>query len=450
MKGTTLFLILFLAVMAAVGWFSFFSASSADASTYDEDIAQADEWVEEGLYQRAILSYNSALSENPTEEGYKKLMNAYEKRYEEDTGILSDYTSALCEASAAYPQNTEFAKKLVDIYIYTDDYSSAYNQIMTSIANGIEDPSVIGRKNEIKYKHELHYRNFTDMKSTSNSLYVVYNGEKCGIAGPDGNMSVDFNYDYISPVSGDGTMIYSYNGSDRLIANDGLVMGIFDFSVNNAGVYSDGLIPVLHEGKYSYYDSFAKMKFGGYDCASSFSSGVAVVKKDGNWFAVDTEGKESEKKFADVKLDINGNYHVGPVVIAAEKAGDYGMYDENFKRVNSFSAEDMDICTANGIIAFKSGGKWGFADTNGNIVIEPQYEEAKSFSCGLAAVKINGKWGFINTANELVTECDYDDADYFNSNGSCMVRSAGDDETDGEDSDEPMWKLLILELGIVG
>jgi len=43
----------------------------------------------------------------------------------------------------------------------------------------------------------------------------------------------------------------------------------------------------------------------------------------------------------------------------------------------------------------------------GNVVIEPQYEEAKAFSNGYAGVKKDGKWGFINAENQFQMEGDY-------------------------------------------
>lgn len=46
--------------------------------------------------------------------------------------------------------------------------------------------------------------------------------------------------------------------------------------------------------------------------------------------------------------------------------------------------------------------------------IAPQYEKAGVFSDGLAPVKQNGKWGYINTDNEVVIPFQYDAAGIFN------------------------------------
>ena len=60
-------------------------------------------------------------------------------------------------------------------------------------------------------------------------------------------------------------------------------------------------------------------------------------------------------------------------------------------------------------------------DKKGKVMIEPQYDEAKSFSNGLAAVCIDGMWGFINEENELVIENRFLDTGYFTSGGVCFV-----------------------------
>ena len=41
----------------------------------------------------------------------------------------------------------------------------------------------------------------------------------------------------------------------------------------------------------------------------------------------------------------------------------------------------------NSYAAVKKDGNWGFADKDGNMVIAPQYEDARSFSYGYAVVK---------------------------------------------------------------
>ncbi len=70
---------------------------------------------------------------------------------------------------------------------------------------------------------------------------------------------------------------------------------------------------------------------------------------------------------------------------------------------------------------FKQDEKWGYKDPRGNVVVEPKYDKARSFSCGLAAVnvgaerelsgppmKTGGKWGYIDASGAVVIPIKYD------------------------------------------
>jgi hypothetical protein len=64
------------------------------------------------------------------------------------------------------------------------------------------------------------------------------------------------------------------------------------------------------------------------------------------------------------------------------------------------------------LAAIKVGGRWGFIDKSGRMVIPPQYEETYGFG-GLAAVKIDGRWGFIDRTGRLVIPAQFDNVKGF-------------------------------------
>ena len=49
-------------------------------------------------------------------------------------------------------------------------------------------------------------------------------------------------------------------------------------------------------------------------------------------------------------------------------------------------------------------GKWGFIDNTGNIVVDPQFEYARSFSEGFAAVLVGDKYGYIDEIGNIAIE----------------------------------------------
>jgi hypothetical protein len=55
------------------------------------------------------------------------------------------------------------------------------------------------------------------------------------------------------------------------------------------------------------------------------------------------------------------------------------------------------------------------------MVIDPQYQSAKSFCLGLAPVKVEDDWGYIDMDTNIVIECKYKDAGVFSTAGSAPV-----------------------------
>jgi len=42
------------------------------------------------------------------------------------------------------------------------------------------------------------------------------------------------------------------------------------------------------------------------------------------------------------------------------------------------------------------GGRWGFVDRRGRLVVKVMYDEVRSFSEGMAAVRLGCLWGYVN------------------------------------------------------
>lgn len=114
----------------------------------------------------------------------------------------------------------------------------------------------------------------------------------------------------------------------------------------------------------------------------------------------------------------------------------------------------------------------GYMAVNGHVKIAPSYvdegypipvyEEASSFSNGLARVKIDGKYGYINTEGELVIDAVYQSADekfdilafvkkdgisqYINAKGEAVYISTGKEVKIGEFCNGFFWVETVEEL----
>lgn len=67
------------------------------------------------------------------------------------------------------------------------------------------------------------------------------------------------------------------------------------------------------------------------------------------------------------------------------------------------------------------GGKWGYINKSGVLVISYQFEEAGNFEEGLAPAQMNGKWGYINAKGFWVIQPQFDEALGFTYNGEIVA-----------------------------
>lgn len=73
---------------------------------------------------------------------------------------------------------------------------------------------------------------------------------------------------------------------------------------------------------------------------------------------------------------------------------------------------------------YDNGRKYGFVNSNEDVVIPFKYDDAWSFSEGLANVKLGEKWGFIDSKGEIIIPIKYDMARPFK-NGIAPVSDGG-------------------------
>lgn len=412
---------------------------------YKQNISNGDKWTKNKLYDRAIDEYEEALNYKDTNEVWEKLLNAYKKRCEDQDvygySAVEEYVEKLKEAVKKDKKNEKRIIELAQIYIKEEAYESAYKCLNNAYKNGAKSKKIEELITKVKYAYDLQSNGYDSFYQCDNGKYVVKSQNLWGIINKDGQTTTDLKYQYISIIGEKNMRVKTINDESRLYNSDGKVLGIFDFAVMDAGKYSEGLIPIKKDEKYAYYDSTGKMKFGEYDIAGTFKDGTAAVREGEKWKIIDEYGKvKKAPDWEEVKLNSQG-YYIYDDIIVAKTNEKYEMYNSKFKKIGNFKCDEFGNITDDGVFAFKQDDKWGFVNTEGKVVIKPEYDDARSFSNGLAAVCKNGKWGFITGKNKLVIDYTFDDADYFNENGVCFVK-------DNNPYDELGYSWVILKLKI--
>ncbi|MDO5971726.1 WG repeat-containing protein [Flavivirga aquimarina] len=80
----------------------------------------------------------------------------------------------------------------------------------------------------------------------------------------------------------------------------------------------------------------------------------------------------------------------------------------------SISAQELALVRENGV--------FGYINTSGEYVIEPQFEVAKNFSGNLAAASQDKKWGFIDTSGKWAIQPEYDKVKAFHAGFALVLK----------------------------
>lgn len=127
--------------------------------------------------------------------------------------------------------------------------------------------------------------------------------------------------------------------------------------------------------------------------AFPFRNGVAAVRQNGLWGAINLNGElvipaiysgpliftEGLASFS--AGDTNATFRQGVISLTGEI-----LIKPRYRSIGYFS---------NGLACVYTGELYGYIDSSGKQTIPPFFEDARGFSEGLAAVKLNGAWGYI-------------------------------------------------------
>lgn len=140
-----------------------------------------------------------------------------------------------------------------------------------------------------------------------------------------------------------------------------------------------------------------------YDNIQDYSEGIAAVQRDGRWSFVGKDGTPiTERTFANARGFHDGRAWTSEGFI--NMAGKVVIGEPYSLLASDFS---------NGLSRISMDGKYGYMNTQGKVVVVPQFDLAGEFREGLAWVFVNGKYGYINVKGGIVIEPQFDYAEDF-------------------------------------
>lgn len=416
--------LILMVLMLGVSWKNVAGYKGEISKEYNRHIQSAEELVKKEIYIDAVNEYEAALSMKP--ENYEvamKIVDLYNKLNKED-----EYVQACKKAISADPKKEEPYIKLADYYIASDKYKNAITILNEAQKEIGENDEIIKRMIMVKgqYTIAVVYDNIAKPLyyiNDENGYAVIEENGLQGLIDENNNVILECKYDDVSLLS-EGLIPVKSNNEYYCIDSEGYRKLVLDFSADYIGTFNYGYAPVSVSGKYGFIDAKGKKYKVEYSYTGCFSNGIAPVKKDNKWAIVNTELKEiTGFEFDEILINEYG-FCSDYGVFFAKQNEEYYLYNNKGEKISE-GFEDVKMFKSDEPTAVKKNGKWGYLSKDGKIVIEPEYDDAKSFNIGYAPVLINGKWGCIDEKKNVLITPAFDSMEAFSKNGYASVKIEG-------------------------
>lgn len=171
------------------------------------------------------------------------------------------------------------------------------------------------------------------------------------------------------------------------------------------------LIPFEQNGRWGYRDGDGRVAIAArYEAAQEFSEqGVAAVADDQGWAYIDRYGRVVIRTLT---VD-NGPDEFQEDLARFRRAGKIGFFDRRgriaiqpkYAWALPFSEGLAAVCEGcaevpDGEHRAIKGGRWGFINRQGELVIALRFEETGSFEKGRARVRLGGRWHYVTRNGE--------------------------------------------------
>jgi hypothetical protein len=159
--------------------------------------------------------------------------------------------------------------------------------------------------------------------------------------------------------------------------------------------FSEGYALVQKNDLYGYINKAGKTKIEfQYTDASSFRDNVAVVQKDKKYFVIDYSNKVLSARYDEI-----ADFSEGMAIV--KKNNLYGAINLNGQEIIKPSF-DMISDYQEGLAVFLRNGKYGFLDKQGFVAVAPLYDWVAPFAGGQARAQLNKMFGVINRRGDFV------------------------------------------------
>jgi len=415
-RTNRLLLLLALIVVFVISWVVVLGAKSPDEKQA-ELIGQATDYFNDEIYVLAAPILEEAVGYNAshTLEAENMLKRAYLQMIDQ-RGVRRDYIALLEKQMNRSDYKPEVFIEAAEFYLSSSKYIEAYAVLKDGIAK-TQSGELTALYENTRYEYRMGYEIYDDVTQTAGATIGVCRDGLWGIAFSDGELFIPCEYDKVSTFR-DGRAVVKKGGVIYAIDRYNNRLALLKKNASDFGNYANNRIPLLIDGK--WYRATGDFGIGdtAYDWVGTLRGGRAAALIEGKWGVVDISANlVIPAEYDGVIIDELGQSYARGAVFMKQGNSVYLFVDgvqigEAYEDAAPFGDE--------GYAAVKKGGKWGFIDISGEVVIDFRFDEALSFGQHLAAVKQDDFWGYVSMYGEIVIEPTFIQAKSF-ADGSAPV-----------------------------
>ncbi len=270
---------------------------------------------------------------------------------------------------------------------------------------------------------------YEEIKSLGEDVknYIIKKDDKYGV-----NDILECKYEEIEPLNNKEYFLVKESKENKVINKDG--EKVFSEKFDSIESIENNIIIYTYKKKYYAYNIKDKKKLeSSYDELSYTNNDLFIAKSGNNYGIIDIENTtkvdskyskinyykdaglyELEEKDSDSNKILNNQLEEiaqGMVnEVNAEKSY-IKVWTENgyeYYNLNGEKKESKDVLLQNNLFLIKQNGKYGYANKNGEIVVDCIYDDAtEQNEFGYSAIKKDGLWGSIDKNGNIICETKY-------------------------------------------
>lgn len=419
-----------LVILMAAAWYKLIDTTVTTQKQYDGYLTAARQYAKDGVVIDAVENYENAIAIKDDISVRKEVADLYFNNNRSDEGF--DYMENII---TTYPDNALAYEYAINKYKENNMYAQCFSIYSKAKNYGAASAELDKLMDDIQYAYTVLASSISEVSMYSNDICAVRIGDFWGYVSAAGDLLTDVKYVEAGDFISDKVYVKEEDGTAYFMDSAANKRGVIpdNIAAERIGNMQGDTYALITENGCDYYNINKTKVLGTYVDATPFYNGYAVVLTEKGYALIDTSGKiVGNDNYYKVATDERELATVNERVFFLQ-GEQWIMTSLDGERIGQDAYEEVKpFYMDNSYAAVKKDGNWGFADKDGNMVIAPQYEDARSFSYGYAVVKKDGKWGLIDSTGKMCIEPKFEDARDMNSKGNLFVK------------ENDIWQLISL------